>query len=132
MLCCLFYSVSCLTVTRTKLVLGTYQGLIHLFDWHQFCSSSPASLQAADSETLLSHHKSVYSVSCVTGGNITPNGLTTFTPTFVGRSQTAVSKEFLISVGNGKHPVIRASSTTTGLFRSFTLTGAVCLNVWMT
>ena len=68
----------------------------------------------------------------MTGGGTTTNGLTTFTPTYVGRSQTSVSKEFLISVGNGKHPVIRENNTTTGLFRSFSLTGAVCLNVWMT
>ena len=118
-------------MTPSRLVLGTYQGHIHLFDWHRFHSTRAATLRAEDSESLLSHDKAVYSVVCVAGGTISPNGLTTFTPTFVGKSQTTVSKEFLISVGNGKHPVITANKTTTGLFRSFTLTGSVCLNVWM-
>ena len=124
-------AVSSLTLTPTQLVLGTYEGLIHLFSWSQFLSTTPHTLRASQSQTLLSHHKAVYTVSCVSSGGVTTDGLTPFTPTFVGRASDWASKEFLVSVGYGKHPVIMTSKKTAGLFRSLLLSAAVCLNVWM-
>jgi hypothetical protein len=125
---CSNISVSSLALTPTTLVLGTYEGLVHLFSWPEFLSSPPPLLKAQHAQTLLAHHKRVYSVSCVTGGGITTDGLTTFSPTFVGRGPARVSREFLVTVGYGKHPVILATSS---LFRSLTLSAGVCLNVWM-
>ena len=123
--------VSSMTVTPTKLVLGTYKGLIHLFNWPQIISNPPTTLSAAQSDTLLSHHNAVYTVSSITGGGITTDGLTTLTHTFVGRSSDWVSREFLVSVGYGKHPVIMTNKRTADLFKSLMLSSGVCLNVWM-
>lgn len=83
------------------------------------------------SETLSAHNKTVYSLICICGGSVSREGLTSFCPTFVGRCTETISKEFLISVGDGKHPVVVSNKTTSCLFRSFTLQAGVCLHVWM-
>lgn len=108
------------------MVVGTYEGLIHVFNWHKFKSSTSSVLQTHESDTLLAHYKRVYSVACMTGGGITAEGITTFCPTFVGRSTKNVSRDFLISVGYGKYPFV---ANTRG--RSFSVHAGVYLCVWM-
>lgn len=123
--------VSTLTLTPTKLVLGTYDGLIHLFCWLQIRSSSSLSLDIKHSESLSAHNKAVYSLICVCSGSVSQEGLTSFCPTFVGRCIETIPKEFLISVGYGKHSVVPSSKNTSSLFKSLTLKAGVCLHVWM-
>lgn len=123
--------VSTLTLTPTKLVLGTYDGLIHLFCWLQIRSSSCPSLDLKYSESLSAHNKAVYSLISVCGGSVSREGKTSFCPTFVGRSTETIPKEFLISVGYGKHSVVASNKTTSSLFRSLTLQTGVCVRVWM-
>ena len=67
----------------------------------------------------------------MSNGSINCNGRTSFCPTFVGKSAETVPREFLISVGYGRHSVVTPSKTTSSIFRSFTLQTGVCLHVWM-
>ena len=122
--------MSSLTLTPSKLVLGTYEGLIYLFDWHTLRQTSSPVLHTKSSEKLTAHYKCVYSVTCVCG-EVTPEGITTMCPTYVGRCASRIQKEFLISVGYGRHSVIAANRATSSLFRSFTLHAGVCLCIWM-
>ena len=124
-------TVSCLTLTPSKIVVGTYEGLIHLFSWPNFKSSTSPILESQNSNTLLAHHKRVYSVACMTGGAVTAAGTTTFCPTFVGRCSSDVPRDFLISVGYGKYSVVADTRVTGSVFRSFHLHSGVCLYVWM-
>ena len=129
--CVLPLSVSSLALTPTKLVLGTYEGFIHLFCWHQLRSNSSTALDTQQSETLLAHYKCVYSLACMSRGSISHEGLTSLCPTFVGRCTDSVAREFLISVGYGKHSVLVPNKTSNSLFRSLTMQTGVCLHVWI-
>ena len=106
-------------------MLSTYEGTIHIFDLQHLHSGS---LNTQNSEVLHAHLKGVYSLVWLNGG-IGENGYTTFCPTFIGKAKSFVSREFLVSVGYGKHSFF-SERLSSSLKSSVQLRG-VYVNMWM-
>lgn len=121
-------AVASLCLSPTKLIVGTYEGLIHVFAMQQLLHGSSNALDVKASEVLLAHHKSVYSVAWLRG-DIGENGYTSFCPTFVGRTAEPVSREFLVCIGYGRHCLVDGKIPS--VFRSFTQQRGVCLHAWI-
>ena len=113
-------------MSPTKLIVGTYNGLVHIFGLQEFLLGSPCALDMQRSEVLQAHHKSVYSIAWMRG-DIDKKGYTSLCPTFMGKTgKKAVPREFLVSVGYGRHSLKFSS-----VFQSFVQQRGVCLNVWI-
>lgn len=121
-------AVASLSLSPTKLIVGTYEGLIHIFGMQQLLHGSTNALDMKISEVLRAHHKSVYSVTWLRG-DIGVNGYTSFCPTFVGQTEETVSREFLVCIGYGRHSLVDGKIPS--VFRSFTQQRGVCLHGWI-
>lgn len=103
-------TVASVLITSSKIAMGTYEGEIYVFDLLKMLKGSePITLLV-----LRTHIRTVYSLASL-NTLITPEGLTSSFPTFLGRAQGNVERELLISIGYG-----RAYPEQDGEFKTFT------------
>lgn len=111
--------------TPTKLVTGTYDGVVCLYDMEEILSTDTHSLSHVNSENLRAHFTTVYSLIYLEG-SVSSNGLTSIFPTFIGRTEKPTSEEFLVTIGYG-----RGNPELPGPLRTTLQPKGTALNVWL-
>ena len=98
-----FAPVASFTLSPTKLLIGTYEGKVLLFDTEKLLKneSTVQTFSSQQVKELQGHFFAVYSLLCVKG-HINTDGTTSFFPTFIGKPKESLPQEFLVSIGFGK------------------------------
>ena len=111
-------------MTPSYLALGLHEGDIYLFrtpsllDVHQ--------MQPPEPKVLHGHFSRVYALQSVRG-HIAGDGSTSLFPTFVGRADTEVQREFLVSIGFGRgYPFLKKK-----MFKKSCISRGSFVNTWM-
>lgn len=112
-------------MSSSKLAIGTYEGEVYVFDIVKLLKCSEPTEHRVT--ILKAHIRTVYSlVSLKTC--ISPEGVTTSFPTFVGKAQENYERELLISTGYGRgYLELRGESKA---FSSFYQQGGCYVNTW--
>ena len=118
-------TVSSLLLTPSLLAVGSYDGIIHIYDTPNLIDTNTS--QILKPRTLHGHYNRIYGLHLLRGC-IRAEGYSSLFPTFVGKSTKEMKKDFLVSIGFGRgYPLLKNYK----VFKKSNLTRGSYVNSWM-